>query len=113
MTESLPVLRTLLQLASSPTTSGSNQISILPGSGIGPQSIGLVLEALLPCGLCELHLSAGSWIAGGMEYRPPGMGMGVGGDRDWDVWRTSEQTVREVKNIVDSASKAINSPNGQ
>lgn len=56
----------------------------------------------MPHGLREVHLSAGGWVPSEMEYRRLDMGMGVGGDGEWGVWRTSEETVRKVREIVDS-----------
>ena len=29
------------------------------------------------------------------------MGMGVGGDGEWGIWRTTEEVVRTVRRIVD------------
>ena len=75
---------------------------ILVGSGVNGRTIGPLLEELLPCGLCEVHLSGGGWVASEMEFRRPEMGMGVGGDGEWGIWRTSEERVREVRRIVDA-----------
>ncbi|TFK77403.1 copper homeostasis protein cutC [Pluteus cervinus] len=76
-------------------------LTILPGSGINPETIRPILDALLPCGLQEIHLSGGAWEDGGMKYRPEGMGMGVGGQGEWGIWKTDENKIRRVRAIAD------------
>ena len=93
------MLKDLLERAASAET--DNELSILPGSGITPTSIKDVLDALLPQGLKEVHLSAGGWIPSAMRFRKKDMGMGVGGAGEWGIWRTSESVVRAVREIVD------------
>ena len=77
--------------------------TILIGSGINPRTVGPLLNELLPCGLREVHLSGGGWTPSNTEFRREGMGMGVGGDGEWAVWRTSEDNVRAVREAVDHA----------
>lgn len=96
------MLKALFQM-NSVNEHSSSTVSILPGSGINPKTIGIILDALLPLGLQEVHLSAGSWVPSNMVYRPDGMGMGVGGEGEWGVWRTKEEIVREVRQAVDDA----------
>ena len=93
------MLKDLLERAASAET--DNKLTILPGSGISPTSIKDVLDALLPQGLKEVHLSAGGWIPSAMRFRKKDMGMGVGGAGEWGIWRTSESVVRAVREIVD------------
>jgi copper homeostasis protein len=76
----------------------------LPGSGINAETVGPLLDHLLPYGLKEIHLSAGAWIDNGAEYRKEGFGMGVG-EGEWGVWRTDEEKVREVKRIVEEKTR--------
>ncbi|CCL98135.1 uncharacterized protein FIBRA_00129 [Fibroporia radiculosa] len=101
---SLPTLRALLE-ASAPDTpvKGGHSLGILPGSGINSSTVRPLLDALLPHGLRAIHLSGGSWIPGTMEFRREGMGMGIGGEGEWGVWRTSEERVRQVRHIADEA----------
>lgn len=80
-------------------------LGLLPGSGVNASTVRSVLEALLPYGLQEIHLSGGVWEDGGMKHRPEGMGMGIGGRGDWGVWKTDEQKIREVRLIVDAISR--------
>ncbi|PIL31351.1 hypothetical protein GSI_06049 [Ganoderma sinense ZZ0214-1] len=98
-TGALPQLRTLVRTAAHMPASAT----ILVGSGVNARTIGPLLEELLPHGLREVHLSGGAWVASEMEFRRPGMGMGVGGDGEWGVWRTSEERVREVRTLADVA----------
>ncbi|KAI0640074.1 copper homeostasis CutC domain-containing protein [Trametes polyzona] len=95
----LPRLRTLLRTVSRMPSSAK----ILVGSGINAHTVGPLLAELLPCGLREVHLSAGGWIPSEMEFRREDMGMGVGGEGEWSVWRTSEDKVRAVRELVDKA----------
>ncbi|KAI8990694.1 copper homeostasis CutC domain-containing protein [Trametes punicea] len=95
----LPTLRTLLRTASRMPSSAK----VLVGSGINAHTVGPLLAELLPCGLREIHLSAGGWIPSEMEFRREGMGMGVDGEGEWAVWRTSEEKVRAVRDLADKA----------
>lgn len=94
--KALPVLARLLQRTSGDTPWA---LSILPGSGISPATARELLEALVPLGLGELHMSGGSWEDGAMEFRRPDMGMGAGSE--WGVWRTQAERVRAVRAIAD------------
>ncbi|KAJ7293005.1 copper homeostasis CutC domain-containing protein [Mycena rebaudengoi] len=76
-------------------------LSILPGSGINSESVGPLLDTLLPHGLLEIHLSGGGWVESGMLYRRDGLGMGVK-EGEWGVWVTSEVKVREVRRFADA-----------
>jgi copper homeostasis protein len=77
-------------------------VTILPGSGINPDTIPTLLTALLPVGLREIHLSAGSWLESDMEYRRNDMGMG-----DWNVWQTDKATVLQIREAVDKAMMSL------
>ncbi|KAK1233681.1 hypothetical protein PQX77_003176 [Marasmius sp. AFHP31] len=81
--------------------------SILPGSGINAKTVEKVLLELTPT---EVHMSGGEWVDTEMEFRRDGMGMGIGGERDWSIWRTSEAAVRNVRDIIDEYS--LQSSNG-
>ncbi|EIW64169.1 uncharacterized protein TRAVEDRAFT_100761, partial [Trametes versicolor FP-101664 SS1] len=86
----LPTLRTLLRDASRMPSSAK----VLVGSGINAHTVDPLLKELLPCGLREVHLSGGGWVPSEMEFQREGMGMGVGGEGEWGLWRTSEDKVR-------------------
>jgi copper homeostasis protein len=55
----------------------------------------------LPYGLKELHLSGGKWVEGQMGHRPVGMGMGASEEKEWEVWLTDGDTIREVRTVAD------------
>ena len=74
---------------------------ILPGAGINPGTILHVLDNLLPYGLKEVHLSGGKWVEGQMVHRPMGMGMGANGEKDWKVWLSDGDKIREVRTVAD------------
>lgn len=97
----LPMLRTLIRTASRMPSAAR----ILVGSGINARTIGPLLRELLPCGLREVHLSGGGWVPSEMEFRREGLGMGVGGEGEWGIWRTDEEKIREVTRLVDEAWK--------
>lgn len=79
---------------------------VLPGSGINPDNVGALLESLGSYGVKEIHLSAGEWIPTTMSFKKEGMGMGIGAEGEWGVWRTKEETVRAVKKVVDDFTEA-------
>jgi copper homeostasis protein len=92
----LHVLRELLQ-----RSQRNGGPVILPGAGINPGTAHHVLENLLPYGLKELHLSGGKWVEGQMGHRPVGMGMGASEEKEWKVWLTDGDTIREVRTVAD------------
>jgi len=100
--EALPVLESLFRTTKELVEDEPWGLTILPGSGINPQTAGPILDSLLPLGLQEIHLSGGNWKEGGMLFKREGMGMGTGGDGDWSAWVTDAQIVREVREIVDA-----------
>lgn len=78
-------------------------ITVLPGSGINAKTV----HDIAKCGwwkeFRELHLSAGHWIDGPMQFRKEGMGMGIGGRGEWGIWRTDPDVVKEVKTIAEKS----------
>ena len=85
-------------------------ITILPGSGISPNTVQILLAILLRVGLKEVHLSAGHFTESEMQYRKRtgredadanGMGMG-----EWKEWKTEEHVVRQMRGILDRAAAA-------
>jgi copper homeostasis protein len=75
---------------------------IMPGSGISPTSVGLLLADLLPFGLSEVHMSGGEWVSGTAEWKKAGMGMGVTEERAWDIWKSSSEKISGVRRVLDS-----------
>ena len=99
--DTLPTLRTLIRT----TSRMPSAARILVGSGVNAHTIGPLLRELLPCGLREVHLSGGGWIPSEMAFRREGMGMGVGGDGEWGVWRTNQERIHDVRGLADAAWK--------
>lgn len=104
MPEGLSTLESLFRTTKRLTDEEPWALTILPGSGINANTVGAVLDSLLPFGLREIHLSGGGWTEGNMEYRHEGMGMGVG-EGEWGVWKTQEQKVRAVRLIADDVHR--------
>ncbi|KAL0572919.1 hypothetical protein V5O48_009032 [Marasmius crinis-equi] len=97
--EALDVLKKLVNTSRDANSMEKDKApAILPGSGINARTAERVVRELAPS---EVHLSGGGWIEGEMLFRREGMGMGVSGDNDWRIWRTSETAVREIRSIVD------------
>lgn len=96
---SLAVLQKLLREA-------KRTLTILPGAGINPDTVGPLLEGLSPYGLREVHLSGGEWQPSEMAFRRDGMGMGMGGDGEWGIWRTKEEAVKTVRQVADAFQEA-------
>jgi len=85
-------------------------ITILPGSGISPNTVQILLAILLRVGLKEIHLSAGRFVESEMQYRKragredvDAIGMGMG---EWKMWTTDEHVVRQMRGILDRAAAA-------
>jgi len=81
-------------------------IAVLPGSGINAESVHTIIACPWWKQFREIHLSAGEWINGQMVFRKEDMGMGVGGDREWSVWRSNAEVVRAVKTRAAAAALA-------
>jgi len=104
--DSIRTLRGFLryaQVLSAEHRTPTNPLGILPGSGINPSTVPQLLYDLLLLGLREVHLSGGSWVEGGTEFRRDGMGMGVSGSGEWGIWRTNEESVRQVRKAINEA----------
>jgi len=98
-------------LTSQPTrTPPVEPITILPGSGINPNTVQILVAILLRVGLKEIHLSAGHFVESEMQFRKRAgredqgaIGMGMG---EWKVWKTDERMVRQMRGIIDRATAA-------
>jgi len=101
--QSLDVLKSLYEATRQASEKTPWILIILPGSGVGPDTVGPIVDALLPHGLQEIHLSGGGWIESKMKFRKEGMAMG-----EWAVWNTNEERVRQVRRTVDAISDEWN-----
>jgi copper homeostasis protein len=101
--ESIAQLMALARASSAASPRAANApLVILPGAGVNAGTIGPLLETLCPHGVREVHMSGGRWIDGGMRHRKDGMGMGVGGEGEWGIWRTEEDAVRAVRSALNA-----------
>lgn len=105
MTEGLATLKALFDKRKELVDDDAWGLTIMPGSGINSTTLPSLLNALLPLGLREIHLSGGKMIPSSMSFTRDGMGMGVGGNEDWTVWCTQEEEVLKVKAIADKIWK--------
>jgi len=106
--DALDALKSLfVEARASAPENGLGSLTIMPGSGINGETIEAILEALLPYGLLEVHLSGGRWIDSGMTFRRVGMGMGIGGDAEWGIWRTLVPLVVRVREVTEAKVKLI------
>ncbi|KAF8167388.1 copper homeostasis CutC domain-containing protein [Crassisporium funariophilum] len=100
--DGLPILEELFMLRKELIEDVAWGLTIMPGSGINSQSLPKVLEALLPLGLREIHMSGGKWFPGDMLFHREGMGMGIGSESEWGVWRTQEEEVGKARHCADA-----------
>jgi copper homeostasis protein len=63
--------------------------------------------------LKEVHLSGGKWIEGQMVHRDVGMGMGASEEKEWKVWLTDGDTIREVRTVADDQYRRFGDPGWQ
>ncbi|CCA67153.1 hypothetical protein PIIN_00986 [Serendipita indica DSM 11827] len=79
-----------------------DSISIMPGSGINQHTVGNLVSSLPRGSVREVHLSGGEWKPGQAIWRKIGMGMGAPTDHEWDIWRTSANKIRAVRDVLDT-----------
>lgn len=91
-------LETVVKVAS------RTKLKILPGSGVNAASIPVILRALGPQGVREIHMSGGEFIESLVQAstRPEGMDMG-----GWTIWRTSESKIRAARAVVDALANEL------
>ncbi|GJJ13363.1 hypothetical protein Clacol_007615 [Clathrus columnatus] len=75
-------------------------ITILPGSGINPTSVHIIVQCDWWKSFGEIHMSAGRWLDSPMKFRKEHMSMGAGENKDWQIWRAEENAVKQVQNLV-------------
>ncbi|EJC98739.1 uncharacterized protein FOMMEDRAFT_149095 [Fomitiporia mediterranea MF3/22] len=87
------------------------RLEIMPGSGLNAHTLPPILYILRPfisSGIIRsIHMSGGSFVESGVLHRPEGMGMGVGDAGEWGIWRTNEEKVRAVREVVDKMWEEI------
>ncbi|KAF8203932.1 copper homeostasis CutC domain-containing protein [Pholiota molesta] len=91
--QGLPVLQKLFNRREELVEDDIWGLTVMPGSGINGKTLPALLEALLPLGLREFHLSGGKWVPNNMTFRRDCMGMGLD--------HTLKDEVKEVRQISD------------
>ncbi len=81
---------------------GRGRIGILPGGGVTEENIKEIYEIT---GATEFHLSGKVTIDSAMQYRNPAVHMGLPGISEYEIYRTQEEKVRKVKNILREMEK--------
>ncbi len=105
--DALPALEDICALRSSLVT--TDDMRIMPGSGLNAATLPPILRTLIPLGVREVHLSGGGWRPGGATgFRREGMGMGAGGEHELSVWETSEENVRAAREVCDTIWEELN-----
>lgn len=77
----------------------NERIAILAGSGITTSSVELLLKETT---LTQFHMSGKTIIPSNMEYRNPNVSMGIAEMSEYEIWRTDENAIRQVRKILDS-----------
>lgn len=82
----------------------AGRIVIMPGSGVNEENIKLILDATLSN---EIHMSAGQWMPGLMNFRHPRTHLSDSADDDYRVYQTSAEKVRAIKTILNNYNSRI------
>lgn len=84
------------------TLAAGNDIKIMAGAGVGPS----VLEKLCrETEITEFHMSGKQVLDSGMVYRNERVNMGLSGISEFELWRTSEETIRTSVGILKRLEK--------
>ena len=87
-----PLLRQLVKAA-------GNRIEILVGAGISPANLpALAAET----GAHAFHLSGKQVLDSRMTFRREGVPMGLPGFSEFELWQTSEATIRAARQVLDT-----------
>ena len=78
----------------------SGPVEILAGSGVGPE---VVKRFMRETEVHSFHLSAKKRLNSGMVFRREGVHMGLQELSEYEILRTDEETVRQVKKLLERA----------
>lgn len=81
------------------TEHASGRLAILAGGGVNPSN---AAEIIRLGGVRELHASARASVGSRMEYRRPGVSMGVPGADEYSRLTTSPELVRQIVHAIKS-----------
>ncbi len=76
---------------------GEGRIEIMAGAGIGP---GAIRELASSTKVRAYHMSGKIVKESLMEFRRPGVPMGLPGISEYEIWQTSEQLIREAAQVL-------------
>ena len=87
-----PLLRQLVDCA-------AGRIEILVGAGVSPANLPALAKQT---GAHSFHLSGKQVLDSRMTFRREGVPMGLPGFSEFELWQTSEETIREARNVLDT-----------
>ena len=87
-----PLLRQLVDCA-------AGRIEILVGAGVSPANLPALAKQT---GAHSFHLSGKQVLDSRMTFRREGVPMGLPGFSEFELWQTSEETIRKARNVLDT-----------
>jgi len=88
----VPLLRQLVDCA-------AGRIEILVGAGVSPANLPALAKQT---GAHSFHLSGKQVLDSRMTFRREGVPMGLPGFSEFELWQTSEETIRKARNVLDT-----------
>jgi copper homeostasis protein len=79
----------------------AGRIKIMPGSGITEENVAGILKTT---GVNEIHLTAGHWEKGSMQYIHPRCRLSDRPDEDFTVYTTSIERVKQFRILLDKSA---------
>lgn len=76
-----------------------DEIQILVGSGVNAEAIRILQPET---GARAFHMSGKTTLESSMTYRKQGVSMGLPSLSEYEIWRTSEESVREARRELDA-----------
>lgn len=92
MPRSAPLLRQLVERA-------AGRIEILVGAGVSPANLPALARET---GASAFHLSGKQVLDSRMTFRREGVPMGLPGFSEFELWQTSEDTIRNARTVLDT-----------
>ena len=79
----------------------AGEVELLLGAGVNAEAIRKVREEIPQAG--SFHMSGKEVLESAMIYRKEGVSMGLPGLSEFEIWRTSEETIRKAREELDRA----------
>lgn len=77
----------------------AGRIHIMAGAGVNAEAISSIYEKT---GITDYHMSGKILLDSKMQYRKEGVSMGLPSLSEYEIFRTSEQEVRNARNVLNS-----------